>query len=895
MESVSDATSMAINIDTLVHNEFSRSATDQLEKVIGKSPGQIKSGVDCAVTELLDGLSLMARDDAGRESIYEAARYCDDGLIDDSAIFFAGKDKETAISDSTNALSALVGTGKKESIIAAVEKASGLATQDAETITGYVAPGVLGVMKRQMLNGAVLDNPDGIGQMLLGETTTAVAGGAAAAVDHSVPKNAVRQTNTASKVTASGGASAAAAATHSDGADLSWLFRWALPFLLLGGLVLAGVQKCGVSEPVKVVDKTSEHMAQITALTAERDEALTDTETALAEVNRLKGELETASVPTPVDTSALDAANAEIVSLKEQLAVPAVVDTSALDAANAEIVSLKEQLAVPAVVDTSALDAANAEIASLKEELAKPADTTALDAANAEIASLKEELAKPADTSALDAANAEIASLKEELAKPADTSELDAANSEITRLQTELANIPEPVDNSAQILSLQKMVDDGGLKFAQLESELGTVRSKREELEATMAQLKADNDAAEAKLSEANSLTDSLKQTIADSEATIAERQAQIDALTAEIDAGKTVVTDLEGERDQLTADLKSLAGERDKLQAEVDALTSDVAKITSERDQLNESVAEVTAARDQAIADTDAESKKLGALSSKFGGLEKNLALLATARDKVTDEANGLKEEVATLEGQVQTLDGQLSAVKDALTQEQQAMAGVKDENASLTAQLAEVTEDRDSGIKTIEDLSGKLEAAESQGETLAVDKQALEESIAKTEAELQARRDLVNNVSSSLSERLSAAGLSNVAVEPINDSQAVGITMGSSDLYRVGSASLSASGSDALQTVGEIIGDYPEWKVDIEGHTDAQPIGGALREKFASNWELSVARAAAAVRYLQFKTGIPAEKMSVRGFGEYRPVDSNETREGREANRRIEVILRK
>ena len=71
---------MAINIDTLVHNEFGRSASDQLEKIIGKPSGQVQSGVDRAITEVLDGFSVLAREEAGRQSIYEAARYCDDGL-----------------------------------------------------------------------------------------------------------------------------------------------------------------------------------------------------------------------------------------------------------------------------------------------------------------------------------------------------------------------------------------------------------------------------------------------------------------------------------------------------------------------------------------------------------------------------------------------------------------------------------------------------------------------------------------------------------------------------------------------------------------------------------------------------------------------------------------------
>ena len=264
---------MAINIDTLVHNEFSRSAADQLEKITGKPANQVKSGVDRAVTEILDNLSLMAREESGRQTIYEASRYCDDGLIDDPAIFFSGKDQQAAISDSNNALSGLLGGNTRSGITEAVRSTSGLTAQDADTITGYVAPGVLGVMKRQMLNGAVLDNSDGIGQMLLGEVVTAKVGGAGESVDHSVPKNAPRHVSTTTNVNAGSTTSASQAASvshssggsvsvgaggaavaHGDGADLSWLFRWMLPVILLGGLMLAGLRNCGPQAPVAVVD-----------------------------------------------------------------------------------------------------------------------------------------------------------------------------------------------------------------------------------------------------------------------------------------------------------------------------------------------------------------------------------------------------------------------------------------------------------------------------------------------------------------------------------------------------------------------------------------------------------------------------------------------------------------
>jgi chemotaxis protein MotB len=69
--------------------------------------------------------------------------------------------------------------------------------------------------------------------------------------------------------------------------------------------------------------------------------------------------------------------------------------------------------------------------------------------------------------------------------------------------------------------------------------------------------------------------------------------------------------------------------------------------------------------------------------------------------------------------------------------------------------------------------------------------------------------------------------------------------------------------------------------------------PLGPALKEKFPSNWELSVARAAAVVRFLQKEGRLQPERLSARGYSFYQPVASNETKEGRHQNRRIEIVL--
>ena len=76
------------------------------------------------------------------------------------------------------------------------------------------------------------------------------------------------------------------------------------------------------------------------------------------------------------------------------------------------------------------------------------------------------------------------------------------------------------------------------------------------------------------------------------------------------------------------------------------------------------------------------------------------------------------------------------------------------------------------------------------------------------------------------------------------------------------------------------------------MEGHTDDVPIGPALARIFKSNWKLSVARAASAVRYMS-SNGISSSRLSAVGFGEFSPIADNGTDSGREQNRRVEVVL--
>jgi chemotaxis protein MotB len=110
---------------------------------------------------------------------------------------------------------------------------------------------------------------------------------------------------------------------------------------------------------------------------------------------------------------------------------------------------------------------------------------------------------------------------------------------------------------------------------------------------------------------------------------------------------------------------------------------------------------------------------------------------------------------------------------------------------------------------------------------------------------------------------------------------------------LFNSGSVALNEEGIDVLRRVGEVLNRATDKQIIVQGHTDNVQIGGRLAERFATNWELSAARAVNVVRFLQDEVRIDPYRLSAVGFSEFRPREDNATVEGRQVNRRIEILL--
>jgi len=111
---------------------------------------------------------------------------------------------------------------------------------------------------------------------------------------------------------------------------------------------------------------------------------------------------------------------------------------------------------------------------------------------------------------------------------------------------------------------------------------------------------------------------------------------------------------------------------------------------------------------------------------------------------------------------------------------------------------------------------------------------------------------------------------------------------------LFDKGQAEVSERGQAVLQQIARSLVELGAYGIQVAGHTDGTRVVSAkTQEHFATNWELSSARATNVVRFLQERGKIPGARLVAAGFGEFRPAASNATEDGRRKNRRIEILL--
>lgn len=180
-------------------------------------------------------------------------------------------------------------------------------------------------------------------------------------------------------------------------------------------------------------------------------------------------------------------------------------------------------------------------------------------------------------------------------------------------------------------------------------------------------------------------------------------------------------------------------------------------------------------------------------------------------------------------------------------------------DANASLASARVENQKDKD-----------QLATLQTQVADLAKEKEAVAQAAKSLEDEMRAGLESKDVTISKLQGKLTVNILDRV-------------------MFDSGEAILKPEGESVMRKIAAILAEHPGLKIHVIGHTDNVP----MRNRFASNWELSTARALAAVHFLTEKAGVDPRRVGAIGYGEYRPIADNATGEGRAKNRRIAVTI--
>lgn len=241
-------------------------------------------------------------------------------------------------------------------------------------------------------------------------------------------------------------------------------------------------------------------------------------------------------------------------------------------------------------------------------------------------------------------------------------------------------------------------------------------------------------------------------------------------------------------------------------------------------------------------------------------------------AYDRLDDRYEKLDRERAALETQVERLTL---------------------ERSSLEAQYVEALESYEDAREAREALEGNLAKVQREAtqldETLDAERLARMEAaaaLAKREAELAKMQSTYDELVSDLESEVSAG---QIEIQRLRE----GLRLNVSDevLFASGSAELDARGQAVLVKVAAQLVPLRD-AIHVRGHTDDRKIGGALAERFPTNWELAAARAARVVRLLESK-GVSPKRLSAISLGPNDPVAPNDSAENRARNRRIEILL--
>lgn len=283
----------------------------------------------------------------------------------------------------------------------------------------------------------------------------------------------------------------------------------------------------------------------------------------------------------------------------------------------------------------------------------------------------------------------------------------------------------------------------------------------------------------------------------------------------------------------------------------------------------------------------TSCVSKKIfNDLETKFADLKKENRAIADQNTELQNAKNQLELDRDGLIKDLNSAKADLAKQKADLAAEQKKYKVLQDSYNALEKNSNDALE---SNMAKNRELLAQLEA---KSKKLAEEQARLDKTASRLnelEAMIAAKEAAMKKLKETLSKALNGFEGKGLTVEQKNGK--VYVSMENKLLFNSGSWAVGTEGKKAVVELGKVLGDNPDLSVLIEGHTDDDPYAGS--GAITNNWDLSTKRATAIVAILSENDKINKQKLTAAGRGEFSPLASNATPEGKAKNRRIEIIL--
>lgn len=525
--------------------------------------------------------------------------------------------------------------------------------------------------------------------------------------------------------------------------------------------------------------------------------------------------------------------------------------------------------------------------------------------------------------------------------------ELDAAQAEAAAqtaliatltadLETTAANLAS-AENAitgfeAQVAGLLADQRSAAATIADLETERAQILSEQDQLNLALASARDEIDATAEAARLAAARREALEALVADLEADRAAQAEDLSALETAQLADAAAAAAIRERLANADAELTAMTLSLEEKRREAEETLTLLAAAEAVRGDLNLTIATALSAQtaaETALAQVQAENASLQDalaaallaqqnLQQQVSGdndpdiLRDQLAAALAAKQAQDVQVEQLNAQLATRQTEADRQAALLAVANSALQQEEALSADSQREVAVLNAQVAELrqqlanlqsllnlatAEDTDAQVQ-IQELGTQLNtalarvAAEERRRAALeeAERARLEEEAARLAAEAQNLERFRSDFFGQLRDVLE--GQDGVRIDGDR------FVFSSEVLFQPGQAELSVQGRDEIAKVAAILRSIADeipagidWIIRVDGHTDNLPLSGSGR--FADNWELSQARALSVVRYMDETLGIPPTRLAANGFGEYQPLNPDNTPEARAQNRRIELKL--